>query len=131
MGTRHHSRHSRFHCISIHYSGFTALYLFPILENSILILLGVSPRCWGRRPVASPRAQAVGRKAAKRATSSLFAAASPAASALAGFPPKRLTHFYLFYYFHATNAVTICLFPIYLSSSTVVPAREGFKYRFR
>ena len=48
-GTRHHSRHSRFHCISIHYSGFTALYLFPILENSIFIFISVSPRCSGRR----------------------------------------------------------------------------------
>jgi len=56
-------------------------------------LLGVPPRfARGRRPVASPRAQAVGTHGGKKSLQArFFAAASPAASALAGFPPKRLT----------------------------------------
>ncbi|HRR03929.1 MAG TPA: hypothetical protein P5215_01475 [Bacteroidales bacterium] len=46
----------------------------------------------GRRPVTSPRAQAVGAQGGKKSLQArFFAAASPAASALAGFPPKRLT----------------------------------------
>ena len=46
----------------------------------------------GRRPVPSPRAQAVGTQSGKKSLQArFFAAASPAASALAGFPPKRLT----------------------------------------
>ncbi|HPY80272.1 MAG TPA: hypothetical protein PK548_00350 [Bacteroidales bacterium] len=46
----------------------------------------------GRRPVASPRAQAVGSQGGKKSLQArFFAAASPSASALAGFPPKRLT----------------------------------------
>ncbi|HXK74017.1 MAG TPA: hypothetical protein PLL08_03800 [Bacteroidales bacterium] len=46
----------------------------------------------GRRPVPSPRAQAVGTQGGKKSLQArFFAAASPAASALAGFPPKRLT----------------------------------------
>jgi hypothetical protein len=46
----------------------------------------------GRRPVTSPRAQAVGTQSGKKSLQArFFAAASPAASALAGFPPKRLT----------------------------------------
>ncbi|HPY80802.1 MAG TPA: hypothetical protein PK548_03065 [Bacteroidales bacterium] len=51
------------------------------------------PRCArGRRPVSSPRAQAVGSQGGKKSLQArFFAAASPAASALAGFPPKRLT----------------------------------------
>ncbi|HXK74089.1 MAG TPA: hypothetical protein PLL08_04165 [Bacteroidales bacterium] len=53
----------------------------------------MSPRyARGRRPVASPRAQAVGTQGGKKSLQArFFAAASPAASALAGFPPKRLT----------------------------------------
>jgi len=53
----------------------------------------VSPRyARGRRPVPSPRAQAVGTQSGKKSLQArFFAAASPAASALAGFPPKRLT----------------------------------------
>ncbi|HPY80386.1 MAG TPA: hypothetical protein PK548_00945 [Bacteroidales bacterium] len=48
----------------------------------------------GRRPVPSPRAQAVGSQGGKKSLQArFFAAASPSASALAGFPPKRLTHF--------------------------------------
>ncbi|HPY81126.1 MAG TPA: hypothetical protein PK548_04735 [Bacteroidales bacterium] len=46
----------------------------------------------GRRPVPSPRAQAVGTQGGKKSLQArFFAAASPSASALAGFPPKRLT----------------------------------------
>ena len=46
----------------------------------------------GRRPVPSPRAQAVGTQGGKKSLQArFFAAASPAVSALAGFPPKRLT----------------------------------------
>jgi len=46
----------------------------------------------GRRPVPSPRAQAVGTQSGKKSLQArFFAAASPTASALAGFPPKRLT----------------------------------------
>ena len=46
----------------------------------------------GRRPVPSPRAQAVGTQGGKKSLQArFFAAASPASSALAGFPPKRLT----------------------------------------
>ncbi|HQA86580.1 MAG TPA: hypothetical protein PK448_03335 [Bacteroidales bacterium] len=46
----------------------------------------------GRRPVTSPRAQAVGSQGGKKSLQArFFAAAPPAASALAGFPPKRLT----------------------------------------
>ncbi|HOF45876.1 MAG TPA: hypothetical protein PLZ46_03735 [Bacteroidales bacterium] len=53
----------------------------------------MSPRyARGRRPVPSPRAQAVGTQGGKKSLQArFFAAASPAASALAGFPPKRLT----------------------------------------
>ncbi|HOF45583.1 MAG TPA: hypothetical protein P5215_03580 [Bacteroidales bacterium] len=53
----------------------------------------MSPRyARGRRPVPSPRAQAVGSQGGKKSLQArFFAAASPAASALAGFPPKRLT----------------------------------------
>jgi hypothetical protein len=46
----------------------------------------------GRRPVTSPRAAAVGSQGGKKSLQArFFAAASPASSALAGFPPKRLT----------------------------------------
>ncbi|HRR04982.1 MAG TPA: hypothetical protein PLL08_07430 [Bacteroidales bacterium] len=46
----------------------------------------------GRRPVPSPRAQAVGTQSGKKSLQArFFAAASPSPSALAGFPPKRLT----------------------------------------
>ncbi|HOF45404.1 MAG TPA: hypothetical protein PLZ46_01290 [Bacteroidales bacterium] len=46
----------------------------------------------GRRPVPSPRAAAVGSQGGKKSLQArFFAAASPASSALAGFPPKRLT----------------------------------------
>ncbi|HOF45663.1 MAG TPA: hypothetical protein PLZ46_02625 [Bacteroidales bacterium] len=46
----------------------------------------------GRRPVPSPRSQAVGSQGGKKSLQArFFAAASPSASALAGFPPKRLT----------------------------------------
>ncbi|HXK73869.1 MAG TPA: hypothetical protein PLL08_03040 [Bacteroidales bacterium] len=42
----------------------------------------------GRRPVPSPRAQAVGSQSGKKSLQArFFAAASPTASALAGFPP--------------------------------------------
>ncbi|HPY81024.1 MAG TPA: hypothetical protein PK548_04205 [Bacteroidales bacterium] len=53
----------------------------------------MSPRyAQGRRPVPSPRAQAVGTQSGKKSLQArFFAAASPAASTLAGFPPKRLT----------------------------------------
>ncbi|HRR05071.1 MAG TPA: hypothetical protein P5215_07350 [Bacteroidales bacterium] len=43
---------------------------------------------WGRSSAASPRAQAVGTQGGKKSLQArFFAAASPAASALAGFPP--------------------------------------------
>ncbi|HOF45541.1 MAG TPA: hypothetical protein PLZ46_01995 [Bacteroidales bacterium] len=47
------------------------------------------PRCArGRSSAASPRAQAVGSQGGKKSLQArFFAAASPAASALAGFPP--------------------------------------------
>jgi len=62
-------------------------------KNNCNFLLGVPPRyARGRRPVPSPRAQAVGSQGGKKSLQArFFAAASPSASALAGFPPKRLT----------------------------------------
>jgi len=49
----------------------------------------VSPRyARGRSSVPSPRSQAVGSQSSKKSLQArFFAAASPAASALAGFPP--------------------------------------------
>jgi hypothetical protein len=79
--------------LSLNFNFFLFLSIknyFPLLFN---FLLGVSPRCArGRRPATSPRAQAVGTQGDKKSLQArFFAAASPAASALAGFPPKRLT----------------------------------------
>jgi len=60
------------------------------IYNNHIFLLGVprSLTLTGRSSVPSPRAQAVGTQGGKKSLQArFFAAASPAASALAGFPP--------------------------------------------